>query len=180
MGGSCGGGDYLCNPTGCQCPPPAAGTLQLVLLYLYSAMTQSFSPHRGTDQVHNDWMFYLLYYDDTALMRQIIGTCASNIARQHPTPGVAEALLTLGDTTRDSIHVLRAKLVLLLDLDDTSRRHLTEFTAQTARMPRPLCPHKGSRFYTDMHAHVIPEWSCDERIPLATLVDSAQMAYLIA
>ena len=131
---------------------------------------------RGADQVHNDWMFYLLYYDDTTLMRQIIATCAENIAREHPTPGVREALATLGDTTLDSVHVLRAKLLLLLDQDEGSRRHLTEFAAKTARMPRPRCPHKGSRFYTDLHTH----WICDERVPLASLVDSARMAYLIA
>ena len=135
---------------------------------------------RGTDQVHSDWMFYLLYYDDSPLMRQIIGTCVGNIGRQHPTPGVREALATLGDTARDSVHVLRSKLLLLLDQDEASRRHLCEFQPKTARMPRALCPTKASRFYTDLHAEVIPGWIADERVPIATLVDRARMAYLIA
>ena len=130
--------------------------------------------------MHNDWMLYLLYYHDTTFMCQIINTCAENIARMHPTPGVQEALASLKDTSHDFVHVLRAKLLLLLYQDEGSRRYLCEFRSKVARMPLPLSPVKASRFYTDMHAEVIPKWICDERIPLATLIDNARMAYLIS
>lgn len=134
-----------------------------------------------SSEPHNDWMCYILYHDDVSFLRQIIATSVKAIARSHnSSPSLDVPLEWFMDTQSDSPHMLRAKLIVLLDQDETTRREFTAFQSETCRLRRPLPPLKADRFYEQLHVTVIPQWICNERVSLDTFIDNARMAYLIS
>jgi hypothetical protein len=64
---------------------------------------------------HNDWLMYILYTADAGFMAQIIRGAALGVQRAHASPAVHEALRAYEPSPSDSLLLLRAKLLVLLD-----------------------------------------------------------------
>lgn len=65
---------------------------------------------------HNDWLMYLLYTGDAPFMAQVIRAAMANIRRAHAgSEPVADAVGLYEPGPADSLHTLRAKLLVLLD-----------------------------------------------------------------
>lgn len=130
---------------------------------------------------HNDWMFYVLYHHDSAFLQQIIAFATKNLCETfNIVPDCSSVLEWFSSTQSDSIHTLRAKLLLLLDRDEKTRKEFTVFRSNTCRLRPPLPLAKADRFYAELHDRVIPQWVCNENISLNEFVDNARMAYLIS
>ena len=130
---------------------------------------------------HYDWLFYVLYHDDFSFVRQIISTSVKSIqASFNSTPELMGVLEWFGETSHDSMHVLRAKLVLLLDQDESTRRVFTVFSAEACPLRHPLSPQKADQFYCQIHDDVIPQWVSNENITLNSFIGDVRMAYLIS
>ena len=132
------------------------------------------------DGVHNDWMAYILYHDDAPLLRQVIGSAVASLGVSMKCMPLPDTLAWFGSTQGDSMDMLRAKLVVLLDQDERTRRDFTTFRSDTCRLRQPLPPLKADRFYGQLHDEVIPKWICNEDVALETFVDDVRMAYLIS
>jgi len=129
---------------------------------------------------HRDWLMYILYSGDSEFMSQIIRSAAASIEAEHCTPGVQEALGPYQPRQEDCLHVLRIKLLVLLDQDEAMRRRLCEFTSPTVRNYSAAAPEKADRFYADLHDTLIPDWTKDATVTPGEFVDRARMAYLIS
>jgi hypothetical protein len=129
---------------------------------------------------HRDWLMYILYSGDSEFMSQIIRSAAASIEAEHCTPGVQEALGPYLPRQEDCLHVLRIKLLVLLDQDEAMRRRLCEFTSPVVRSYCQVDPAKADRFYAELHSSLIPDWIKDETVTSSELVDRARMAYLIS
>jgi len=130
---------------------------------------------------HYDWLFYVLYHDDFSFVRQIISTSVKSIqASFNSTPELMGVLEWFGETSHDSMHVLRAKLVLLLDQDESTRRVFTSFCAEACPSRHPLSAQKADRFYCQIHDEAIPQWVSNENITLTSFIGDVRMAYLIS
>ena len=131
---------------------------------------------------HNDWMFYVLYHEDRPFLSQIISTSVRNLGAGGPdtVPELSTLLDWFANIQTDSVHVLRAKLLVLLDQDEATRKEFTVFRPDSCRLRPPLPLAKADRFFAQLHETVIPQWLCNETISLNTLVDSARNAYLIS
>jgi hypothetical protein len=128
---------------------------------------------------HNDWLMYILYNGDAPFLGQIIRAAIGNIAKEHQSEGVTDALRSYEVSASDSLHTLRGKVVVLLDQDEATRARLCEFKSELVRDWQPACPAKATRFYGQLHSSVIPNWVKDEEVTLAELIDSAREAYLV-
>ena len=130
---------------------------------------------------HHDWLMYVLYSCDAAFLGQIIRGAMAGIAKQHATDGMLESLAPYTPGDSDCMHTTRIKLLVLLDLDEGTRRRLCEYTSTgPARDWRPVCPDKAARFYAELHDTLIPTWIKDETINSSEFVDRVRMAYLIS
>ena len=129
---------------------------------------------------HSDWLMYILYSSDTQFMGQIIRSAITGIEALHCTDGVTDALKSYQPSQSDTTHLLRIKLLVLLDQDESVRKRLCEYTSPNAREWRPVCPSKASRFYVELHERLIPDWIKDESVSSEEFVDKVRMSYLIS
>ena len=129
---------------------------------------------------HHDWLVYLLYTGDARFLAQVVAGCVANIRAAHASEGVRAAAAAFAPGPGDGLHALRARLLVLLDLDEATRRRLCEFRSELVRDWLPACPHKASRFYAALHDELLPAWVKDETVTAEELVDRARMAYLIS
>ena len=123
---------------------------------------------------------YILYSCDSEFMSQVIRTACRSIEEEHGDPGVSRAARAFLPSPDDCLHTLRAKLLVLLDRDEPTRRRLCAFTSPVVRNYRPVPADKASAFYVELHERLIPDWVKDETVTLGNFVDSVRMAYLIA
>jgi len=123
---------------------------------------------------------YILYTCDSEFMGQVIRSAAKGIEAEHDTPGVRESVAAFLPSPSDCLHTLRAKLLVLLDRDEGTRRRLCEYTSPVVRNYAPVPPDKAGRFYTELHEKLIPDWVKDETVTTGEFVDRARMAYLIS
>ena len=132
---------------------------------------------------HFDWMFYSLYHDDLGFLRGIINSSIQNIETAYSPQGGKElndALQWFANTERDSVNMLRAKLFLLLDVDEATRLEFTVFRSSTCKLRDPLPHEKANRFYPELHERVIPTWLVDETKPLQLLIEDIRNVYLVS
>lgn len=129
---------------------------------------------------HHDWLAYILYSCDAEFLGQIIRGAAQSIAATHNSKGISEALKLYSPGPRDCLHVIRIKLLALLDQDEGTRRKLCEYKSDLAREWTPLCPKKAARFYAELHDRLLPDWVKDETVTSSEFVDRVRMAYLIS
>ncbi len=129
---------------------------------------------------HRDWLMYILYSCDSEFMCQVIRSAAANIDAEHECPDVSDALRPFLPSRDDCLHTLRAKLLVLLDQDEATRRRLCEFTSPAVRNYSPVPPVKADLFYAELHGSLIPNWIKDESVSGGDFVDRARMAYLIS
>lgn len=129
---------------------------------------------------HHDWLMYILYSCDAAFLRQVIRGAVQNIAAAHGTEGVREALEAYTPGDEDCLHTSRIKLLVLLDQDEATRKKLCEYRSDLARDWQPVCPQKATRFYGDLHSHLLPDWIKDETVTNSEFVERARMAYLVS
>lgn len=129
---------------------------------------------------HHDWLMYILYCSDAAFISQVISTAASGVEEEHGTEAVREAVRLFMPSARDSVDSLRIKLLVLLDQDEGTRRRLCQYTCKSVRDYTSLSPEKASRFYSELHFTLIPDWVKDETVEPGDFVDRVRMAYLIS
>ena len=130
---------------------------------------------------HRDWLMYILYGGDSEFIGQIIRGAMQGIERAHGgAPGVVESLRVYSPHKHDCLHTLRIKLLVLLDLDEGTRRKLSEYSSPLARDWHPVCRVKGTRFYAELHDGLLPGWVKDETINASDFVDRVRMAYLVS
>ena len=131
---------------------------------------------------HKDWLFYILYCGDASMIVSLIHQCIQNLVKNDPDDAELPGLLAFyrPDLARDSLFLLRAKLLILLDLDEYTRRELVQ--RQTSRKgpfgPVPVA--KANRFYQQLHTVILPQWVSDETKTLATFISDVRMAYLVS
>lgn len=126
-------------------------------------------------------MFYVLYHDDHAFLRQVISSAVKNLSEiLNIIPELSSVLEWFANTNMDSVHALRAKLLILLDRDEAIRKEFTVFRSDSCRLRLPLPVAKADRFYAELHERVIPEWISNETVSLNEFIDNARMAYLIS
>ena len=123
---------------------------------------------------------YILYGGDSEFIGQIIRGAMQGIQRAHGTAGVGEALRVYAPQRDDCLHTLRIKLLVLLDLDEPTRRRLSEYSSPLARDWHPVCRVKATRFYAELHDVLLPGWVKDETINASDFVDRVRMAYLVS
>jgi hypothetical protein len=123
---------------------------------------------------------YILYGGDAEFIGQIIRGAMHGIAGAHGTPGVRESLRGYAPQADDCLHTLRIKLLVLLDMDETTRRRLCEYRSPAAREWRPVCSVKATRFYLELHDSLLPGWVKDETVTASDFVDRVRMAYLVS
>ena len=131
---------------------------------------------------HSDWLMYTIYRCDSEFLGQIIRGAVQNIENAHSNnaAGIKDALTLYAPTPRDCLHVIRIKLLALLDQDEVTRRKLCEYKSEVAREWRPVCPQKAARFYAELHDNLLPAWVKDETVTSSEFVDRVRMAYLIS
>ena len=142
----------------------------------------TFRPNHSTFAFpHNDWLMYILFYEDTQLLRQIAGSAISHLRETNANhPCVLCELEALSPDDMDCVDRLRGKVLVLLDADPAARAQLTAFRSDTIKELRPLCPQKASGFFEQLHTLILPEWIQDERRTIVDLVHAARDAYLVA
>jgi hypothetical protein len=123
---------------------------------------------------------YILYGGDSEFIGQIIRGAMQGIERAHGTAGVTESLRVYSPQRDDCLHTLRIKLLVLLDLDEPTRRRLSEYSSPLARDWHPVCRVKATRFYAELHDVLLPGWVKDETINASDFVDRVRMAYLVS
>ena len=121
---------------------------------------------------------YILYTSDPPFLRQIIEAAMHNIANHFQNQGVSDALQSYTPSDSDCIHTLRAKVMVLLDQDEVTRRRLCEFKSDLVRDWKPMCPNKANRFYEELHTELIPSWVKDEGVTLSDFIDGVRATYL--
>ena len=141
-----------------------------------------FRPNHSTFPFpHNDWLMYVLFYDDRALLEQIIksavrGLREANVKHQC----VLEALEWVLPLDGDCMDKLRGKLVVLLDADPASRERMAKFQSDRIKELRSPCPLKASGFFEEVHEKVLPQWLQDEVWTTGDLLEAVRDAYLVA
>ena len=142
----------------------------------------TFRPNHSTFPFpHNDWIMYVLFYQDIQLLRQIIASAVTHMRSTHAQyPHVLASLDAFTPNGDDSITRLRAKMLVLLDTSTDARTQLATFRSDTIRELRSPCPLKASNFFEVLHTQLIPSWLQDETVSILDLVESARDAYLIA
>ena len=123
---------------------------------------------------------YILYTGDAQFLTQVLEGCIANISAAHASEGVRAAAAAYAPDPSDSLHALRARLLVLLDIDEATRRRLCEFRSELVRDWQPACPRKASSFYAALHNELLPAWVKDETVTTEELVDRVRMAYLVS
>jgi len=113
-------------------------------------------------------------------MCQVIRSAVVNICAEHECEGVSEALQPFLPSQDDCLHTLRAKVLILLDQDETTRRKLCEFTTPAVKNYTPVAAEKADLFYAELHERLIPDWIKNESVSGGDFIDQARMAYLIS
>jgi len=130
---------------------------------------------------HNDWLMYILYYEDAHLLEQIINSAITSIKQAyHKHQCVLDVLAAYTPAQTDSINILRVKLLVLLDTDEESRNRLCAFASETIKDLRCLCPLKASTFFEELHSTLLPEWVQDECKDTYDLLEAVRDAYLVS
>jgi len=130
---------------------------------------------------HNDWLMYILYYEDGSLLVQIINSAIASIKRTYCMHQcVLDVLAPYAPAQTDSINVLRTKLLILLDTDEDSRNRLCAFASEAIRDLRSLCPLKASSFFEELHSRLLPDWVQDECKDTYDLIEAVREAYLVS
>ena len=141
-----------------------------------------FRPNHSTFPFpHNDWLMYVLYYDDRMLLCQIIESAVASLRGANARhPCVLEALEWVLPLDWDSLDKLRGKLVVLLDADPASRERMAKFQSDRIKELRSPCPLKASGFFEEVHEKVLPVWLQDEAWTTGDLLEAVRDAYLVA
>lgn len=131
---------------------------------------------------HKDWLFYILYCGDTAMMIDVIKQCMQNIIGMHHNhPDVVDIVSKYApDAEKDSILQLRMKFLILLEEDEYTRRELVEKKTSVKGHFGAVPLEKANQFYTTLHEQLLPMWVSDESVCLSDFLDHVRMAYLIA
>ena len=156
-------------PTTCQTPPADPSGLV-------------FQPNHTTFLFpHNDWLMYILYYDDAHLIRQIILSGLSSLRTTYAHhPCVLDALTPYTPCPYDSINRLRTKLLVILEADPPSRARIAAFRSNAIRELNPVDPLKASNFFQEMHTRTLVDWVQDEHRTMDDLIDAARDLYLLS
>jgi len=124
-----------------------------------------------------DMLFLVLYGASAGAVARLVEQCALDIAEEHPTAGVREALQDMRPCPSDPLHVLQIKFFALLNEDERMRRRVSEASSVGVC---GLCPFKAERFYDALADELFPAWIKDERVGHADFVDRLRAAYLCA
>ena len=124
-----------------------------------------------------DMLFHVLYGASAGAIARLIEQCALDIADEHPTAGVREALQDMRPCLTDPLHVLQIKFFALFNEDERMRRRVSEASSVGVC---GLCPLKAERFYDALADELFPAWIKDERVGHADFVDRLRAAYLCA
>lgn len=65
---------------------------------------------------HNDWLMYVLYHDDVGFMGQIVESGCRALKSAHPHPRLGALIDTFMVQPRDSVNVVRVKMLVMLEL----------------------------------------------------------------
>lgn len=65
---------------------------------------------------HNDWLMYVLYHDDVALMSQIIDSGCGALKAAYPKARLASLIDSFRASPRDSVNVVRVKMLVMFEL----------------------------------------------------------------
>jgi hypothetical protein len=122
-----------------------------------------------------DVLFYVLFGANADYICRLIEDSVINVAREYNSEGVSDALQLLRPHPLDSLHRTQMRFFLLLNEDETMRRHLS---ALKSNLMTSLCPHKAERFYDALCDELIPSWIKDGRMTSEAFVDSLRAAYL--
>ena len=130
---------------------------------------------------HNDWLLHILYGSDAVILQRIIFKAAQSIELTHRCAHVTAALLPLLPQPGDSMLILQAKVLIMLDQDESLRAALCAAgPSDIFPTRRPVCPKKATGFFQGLHDLLLPRWIKDEAVTLADFIDEAWMLYLIA
>ena len=126
-----------------------------------------------------DILMHILYSGNCeALLRTLIVQSANNIASEHPTGGVRQALAPYIPTNERPMPVATLRAVFFILLNQDSRMRDMVCAKRVLPYLPELCPHKACRLYDSLNESVVIDWIKNENVHILEFVENLKEVYL--